>query len=131
MSADSESNCQSREHLPGFADLAEFISSDNHGDLAIYRRFSTLGARNIIYLQGELAFLESKLRNIDEEDKQVWLGRFSMEEQVDVLQAARDWESFVRMGKVQGSRDERRYSVVMEVRKVMKDYREFVFHVIL
>ena len=123
-SSDLEATPKASEHLPGFAVVAEFITSDEHGDRAVYRRFNALSARNLIYLHGELYFLETKLRRIDEEDKRIWLSG-NQTEQVNVLQAAREWESFVRKGNVQGSRDERRMKVVMGIRKLMKEYRLF------
>jgi len=48
---------------PGYAKLATLISKEK--DYAIFRKFSTLNARNLLYLQAELTDLESRLLEID------------------------------------------------------------------
>ena len=48
---------------PGYAKLAILISKEK--DYAIFRKFSTLNARNLLYLQAELTDLESRLLEID------------------------------------------------------------------
>lgn len=52
-----------RHHPGGYPSLASFIGSDK--DFFIFRRFSTLSARNLLYLQDELLELETRLRDID------------------------------------------------------------------
>src|SRR5450755_790924 len=110
-SEDVEAKPNVPEFLPGFADFAEFIASDEHGDLAIFRRFDTLSARNLLYLQGQLLFLEGKLKKIDNEDTQI-VETGSRGQQANVLQVARDWESFERKAGVTDSRDERKMKIV-------------------
>jgi hypothetical protein len=56
-----------KEYLEGFADFSHYIVSDN--SLSIYRRFRTLGARNLLYLQAELQQIEEQLHEIDERDR--------------------------------------------------------------
>ncbi|KAF2174453.1 hypothetical protein K469DRAFT_756731, partial [Zopfia rhizophila CBS 207.26] len=52
------------ESVPqGYAKLATLISKEK--DYAIFRKFSTLNARNLLYLQAELTDLESRLLEID------------------------------------------------------------------
>ena len=53
-------------HLDGYPSFAHFIARD--GDAAIYRRFSHLSARNLLYLQSELHSLDDRLRILDAED---------------------------------------------------------------
>ncbi|UKZ82730.1 hypothetical protein TrVFT333_010526 [Trichoderma virens FT-333] len=52
-----------RDHPGGYPSLASFIGSDK--DFFIFRRFSALSARNLLYLQDELLELESRLQEID------------------------------------------------------------------
>ncbi|KAF2726565.1 hypothetical protein EJ04DRAFT_453101 [Polyplosphaeria fusca] len=47
----------------GYAKLAALISKEK--DYAIFRKFGTLNARNLLHLQAELSDLESRLLEID------------------------------------------------------------------
>lgn len=51
------------EYLNGFPTFAAYIASDP--ELAIYRKFDFLSARNLLYLQGELITLEAELKEFD------------------------------------------------------------------
>ncbi|KAG4437976.1 hypothetical protein IFR05_006557 [Cadophora sp. M221] len=64
--ADRSPAIESRRHLEGFPSLAHFISKD--ADAAIFRSFSELGARNLLYLQSNLNELEIELKRVDRED---------------------------------------------------------------
>jgi hypothetical protein len=55
-------------HLDGFPSLAAFIASDRDRSTLIYKRFDELAARNLLYLQSELAELHAKQRAFDQED---------------------------------------------------------------
>jgi hypothetical protein len=46
--------------LDGYPSLAEFIASDPDHTSLVFRRFDKLAARNLLYLQSELAELEAK-----------------------------------------------------------------------
>ena len=52
--------------LEGYPSLAQFIARD--GDAAIFRKYTLLSARNLLYLQSELHELEEQLRQLDRED---------------------------------------------------------------
>ena len=54
--------------LEGYPSLAQFIARD--GDAAIFRKYSQLSARNLLYLQSELHELDAQLRQLDREDAQ-------------------------------------------------------------
>jgi hypothetical protein len=47
--------------LDGFPSLSDFIASDHDRTSLVFRRFDRLAARNLLYLQSELAALEAKL----------------------------------------------------------------------
>ena len=54
--------------MDGYNRLAAVIGTDR--DLAIFRRFSILNSKNLLYMQGELTLLEAELRAIGKEDKE-------------------------------------------------------------
>lgn len=54
------------QHLEGFPNLANFISTD--ADAAIFRSFNELGASNLFYLQSHLNSMELELKRLDQED---------------------------------------------------------------
>jgi len=51
------------DHPRGYPALARFIGSDK--DFFVFRRFNTLSARNLLFLQGELIELEERLQELD------------------------------------------------------------------
>jgi hypothetical protein len=53
--------------MDGYDKLATLIG-ENH-EAAIFRRFSVLNAKNLLYLQAELVNLEAELKIITQEDK--------------------------------------------------------------
>lgn len=53
-------------HLDGFPSFSRFIAEDK--DAAIYRKFESLSARNLLYLQSELHDIERQLEECDRED---------------------------------------------------------------
>jgi hypothetical protein len=71
-STDIETAKRSKEYLEGFADFSHYIASDD--SLPIYRRFGSLGSRNILYLQAELQFLEQHLDELDDADRELIQG---------------------------------------------------------
>jgi hypothetical protein len=55
------------EHLDGYDKLS--VLAGRHHEMAILRRFSPLGAKNLLYRQAELVHLEAQLQGIIHEDK--------------------------------------------------------------
>jgi hypothetical protein len=53
--------------IEGYDKLAAFVAFDK--GLSIFRRFSKLNVKNILYLQAEIVNLENELKDIIEEDK--------------------------------------------------------------
>ncbi len=105
-----------REYLDGFPSFAAFIASDK--DLAIYRRFDRLSARNLLYLQSEIIALEAELDELDGDDFNAARTR-----DLDVMQSARCWEAMVRGSAVFDSRDAARMELIRKLRGLMKEYR--------
>jgi len=91
------------EYLPGFTELSAYIGSCR--DLALFSRFDTLGARNLLYLQLELFALEEQLKEYDEEDRQIVKKNSILDSDgklvpndlaFEILLPAKDWKGFVR-----------------------------------
>jgi hypothetical protein len=59
--SDVETGRDQMRPLDGYPSLADFIASDPDRTSLVFRRFDRLAARNILYLQSELADLETKL----------------------------------------------------------------------
>lgn len=91
----------------GYPSVAAFIASSP--DLAVFRKFGQLNARNLLYLQTELIVLESKLEALDRED-------LTNAGEVDWR---RSWESVLRGQKED---DDRRRKLVSDIREKLKEY---------
>src|SRR5450432_4230836 len=55
------------EYQMGYPRFAAFIAEDKDKSSTIYRRFERLAARNLLYLESELAELEKKQDDMDED----------------------------------------------------------------
>ncbi|KAL9107640.1 MAG: hypothetical protein Q9187_008398 [Circinaria calcarea] len=121
-SSDIEAAKTPKEFLEGFSNFAEFIASDD--DLSIYRRFRSLSARNLLYLQAELQVLEAQLRDLDEKGKAEIDNGGNLGDKIELLQVARDWESFVRKADHEDERQMKKMKMVIEIRRVMKEYQK-------
>jgi hypothetical protein len=106
--------------LEGFADFSEYIATD--GELSIYRRFGSLGVRNILYLQAELQVLESQLIALDDYDYSFILSSTKECEKKAVDDASRAWEMFEYQARARDHQQCRKMEIIMKLRLVMKDY---------
>lgn len=102
------------ENVIGYASLASFIASDKDKTTVIYRRFSRLSARSILYLQSELAELEARQDVFDKED---------LEGSMDDAACAQDWNAFKDLSRTD-SRQKEKMELVRQIREVMKEYSE-------
>jgi len=142
---DIESQSTAPEYLDGFADLSEYIGSDR--ELALFRRFDVLGARNLLYLQARLLVLEELLKQYDDEDKDFIRKNCKInaekeiipsEAALDALQIVKDWRTFASRAVAEkdihddddfsknGRRKDhyrKRMDTVLEIQTVLKQYR--------
>jgi hypothetical protein len=95
--------------ITGYPSLAAFVASDRDRSTAIYKRFDRLAARNLLYLQSELAELQWKQDGFDKEDRNG---------DMNSLQAARNWSHF----KKRADADPSRLELVKEIRATLKEY---------
>jgi len=96
-------------YIDGFPALAAFIASDRDGTSAIFKRFNRLAARNLLYLQCELAELQDKLDTFDYEDGNAR----------DTLQSLRNWEEYKARAQPE------RMDLLRNIRATMKEYRKY------
>jgi hypothetical protein len=111
---DSEASLQ---YVCGYPSLAAFIASDRDRTTLIYKRFDELAARNLLYLQSELAELQSQQRAFDQAD---------LTSNLDEKKCARSFAEFEAAASPTSSnaRQKERWHVMVRIRQVIKEYRE-------
>jgi hypothetical protein len=112
-----------RENVPrqpshrteGFAAVAKWTAMDPDNETLIYRKFDELAARNLLYLQSELLFLEQKLYDMDKKD--------ASSDDMDLKDAARTWETLMRQIKSDDQKAKDRMALIRDLRAKMREYR--------
>ena len=99
----------------GYPSAAAWIAQDADGEAFIFRRFSRLGARNLLYLQAEVIVLERQLDGFD----QATHDSFDMQ----LKSTARDWEAF-EDSRARSAEVEERMRLVLRLRARLKEYCE-------
>ncbi|KAL8746032.1 MAG: hypothetical protein Q9190_001899 [Brigantiaea leucoxantha] len=97
--------------LEGYPSLAHFIARD--AEAAIYRRYSHLSTRSLLYLQSELHGLESQLQDLDRED-------VKNRDDEEAQKAAREWRYF---SGDQNSRARERKALLDKISSKVREYR--------
>jgi hypothetical protein len=95
----------------GYTKLAALMGA--HPALANFRRFSALNAKNLLYLQAELIYLENKLQRCVEKD--------NGSGHVDRILYDTDWQSLFESGTTAGGNGEQ-WKTMMRIRGVLKEY---------
>jgi hypothetical protein len=122
---DVEAARDKKEYLPGFADFSNFIASDS--SLSIYRKFATLGARNLLYLQAELQLLEVELGELDEADKRIIGWSSDAVEQLKTESAASSWEDLKEQANTGDQRQAGKLKMIYRITELMKEYGQYNF----
>jgi YD repeat-containing protein len=105
--ASTESYPEWKKHTYNYDALARLIGS--HPPLAIFRSYATLNAKNLLYLQAELAELEDELSQLERRD------------QISDDANARQFQWEVRrLAKSEGEQ----WKKVLEVRAKLKEYNQ-------
>ncbi|KAF1947644.1 hypothetical protein EJ02DRAFT_439862 [Clathrospora elynae] len=102
-------------HLSGYPPLAAFIASDRDRTTLIYKRFDDLAARNLLYLQSELAELRSKQCAFDQED---------LAADLETKQYARNFADFRRAEKADDQIQKDLWKLMIKIRETLKECRE-------
>ena len=97
----SKGIASSRNYAKSYAGLASLMNANP--EKAILRRFGDLNMLNLLYLQAELVDLEDELHEVAGEDDEMF---------------TRDW------GRLAHTEDERQWGIILEIRRVMKEYSE-------
>lgn len=99
-------------------DYIEFcLATDPDRTTFIYNRFDGLSARNLLYLQSELAELQSRQRKFDEEE--------ATSRNMENKQCARNFASFEKAALQDGNEKQKeRMNLMLQIRKTIKEYQE-------
>jgi len=112
----SNIDTEARTHnLSGYPSLAHFIASDRDRTTLIYKRYDGLAARNLLYLQSELAELQAKQRAFDQED---------LTSSLSTKQCARNYSDFEKAVQADETKQKDRWKLMKDIRVTLKEYRE-------
>ena len=100
-----------KETFHNYRTFAEFITSDE--ELFVFRRFDRLNARNLLYLQSELVWLEAQLQEMDDEE--------NSNANMDVKLVAKCWET-LSLKAEEFPREAARMELILKIRRVIKEY---------
>ena len=81
-----------------------------------------MGARNLLYLQGELQLLELQLSELDDEDKKTIGHSQSLDQASETEKAARSWEDMKRLAEEGVEKHAHKLEIIYKIRKVTKEY---------
>jgi hypothetical protein len=99
----------------GFADVARWIALDPDNETFIYRKFDELAARNLLYLQSELLFLQKQLNELDKSD--------ANSDDMDLKDASRTWETLMQRYDSGNEEARVRMGLIVRIRAKLKEYR--------
>ncbi|KAI5865961.1 hypothetical protein GGS23DRAFT_362489 [Durotheca rogersii] len=109
------------DHLDpqGFEKLAEWTASIPDYEAYIFRRFDRLSARNLQFLESELATLEEELQDEDQ-DARKHAGKAA-----DAV-TLRNWTKFEELAAREGTKESRRMKLGREINEKLKNYYEML-----
>ena len=103
----------------GYPALGRFMAQDPDNETLIFRRFDSLAALNLLYLQAELFGVQRRIRDFEAD---VVAGG-----DVNLFMSMKRWETFVEMAEgSDDTRPERQLrELILKLRKLMREYRRF------
>lgn len=110
----------------GFSSFSSLLSSDP--DLQVYRRFDRLAARNLAYLQSEIAHIEAEIASLDAADQKE--GEAQGEDWLEVQRSARCWEVLARKAKDGCEREVALMQLIRQLRLLMAEYRRCILSLV-
>ena len=116
---DVEAGAGAHQYLTGYPSLAAFIASDRDQTSAIFKRFKRLGARNLLHLQSELAELESRQDELDDEANRC--------QDLSTKQFLRNWPEFCLAASSDGRMRERK-ELAETIKATVKEYSTLSIH---
>ncbi|KAE9377658.1 hypothetical protein N431DRAFT_461252 [Stipitochalara longipes BDJ] len=111
------------EPISGFPRVASKIASDPDKTTVLFRRFDRLSARNILYLEAEIAELEAQQNAFDYQDH--------VAADQTIVESHTSWNKFERHaheknsdGKLKQPGQGAKMELVLKIRKKLKEYHE-------
>lgn len=95
--------------------MAHMIAINPDYEAFIFRKFDRLSARNLLHLEGRLAYLERKLNQADDQAEH-WDN--------ETLRSLRSWEAFQEKAEDVDRPEHARMRVEREMGETLKEYRE-------
>jgi len=117
---DIEATRGGKEYLDGYVDFSEFIASDY--SLSIYRKFGSLAARNLLYLEAELQLLQFQLGAFDDADSAILRRPADGVEKARTENANRSWDDLKQQAMEGDTRQAEKLRMIYELRRLMKEY---------
>lgn len=112
------------QYPEGYAQYAAFIASDPDKSTTIYRRFKRLSARNLLYLESEVAELEQQLDVLDISASDI----VDKAARREATNGAQDWthlrDQFYSNERAVKARAKQHIELIMRIREKLKEYRE-------
>jgi hypothetical protein len=109
LTADDSPTCRPK----GYPSLARFISTSADG--AVFRRFTELNVRNLLYLQSELYSLEEKLFEHDANDCNAITSDPNSGDSINLQHAAMSYLELKQFNVT-------RFQLVQNIKDVLKEY---------
>lgn len=113
------------QYPEGYARYAAFIASDPDRSTTIYRKYKRLSARNLLYLEAEVAELEQQLDVLDVDDTTI----VDIAARDEVTDGAQDWthlkEQVYSKKPAVKARAALRIELVMRIRERLREYRKY------
>jgi hypothetical protein len=106
-----------KEYVVGYPKLAAHMSLQPR--TAIFRSFSELNAKNLLYLQAEIAFLEKELRRSETKDAK---------DTDPTKHKAKYAVSWYWLNESADDGDTEQLNLVLRIRSLLKEYSEYLLH---
>lgn len=101
----------------GYPALAHWMAQDPDNETLMFRKFDSLSARNLLYMQAELFDIQKRISNLD---RQIIKSR-----DITLMESTRRWETFVENARLVQPRPEHEMmELATDMRKKLKAYRK-------
>lgn len=104
----------------GYPALADWIAQEQDSESFIFRKFTRLSARNLLYLQNRVYELEAESDSLDQE---------LLRSDLELRRSARKYETLIgRAAEHPDGPEAKRLSLSREINVALKDYCRSLFH---
>lgn len=98
----------------GYAGLAAFVAVDPDNETFVYRKFRTLMARNLLFVQSQIIELEARLTRLDDEDRK--------SQDTELRLSAMRWESFAENANQATRPEKERMDLHLQIKEKLREY---------